>query len=72
MDITQLISNLGFPIACVIGLGYYVYQAQKTQAEENAKREERLYQIIDKQSEQLSEVKTSLDTLNKTLTERGM
>ena len=24
MDIVQIISNVGFPIACVIGLGWYV------------------------------------------------
>lgn len=34
MDIVDLISNLGFPIACVIGLGYYVRELTNQHREE--------------------------------------
>lgn len=34
MDITEIISNLGFPIACVIGLGYYVRELTNQHREE--------------------------------------
>lgn len=43
---TQLISTVGFPIACVIGLGYFVYIIYKNMTAENEKREERLIDII--------------------------
>lgn len=43
---TQVISTLGFPIACVIGLGYFVYIIYKNMTTENEKREERLVDII--------------------------
>ena len=34
MDITEIISNLGFPIACVVGLGYYVRELTNQHREE--------------------------------------
>lgn len=38
MDIVQLISTLGFPIACVIALGYFVWHIYK----QSVVREEKL------------------------------
>lgn len=69
--ITALVSNLGFPIVCVIGLGWFLYQVfQKTttQNETNMKavqercaaREERLYQQIDKFGESLNSFNATL------------
>ena len=72
MDITNIIQNTGFPIACVIMLAYYTYTTNKANRVENNKREERLYQIIDTQSTQLAEVKTSIDNLNSTLQKKGV
>ena len=79
MDITNIIQNTGFPIACVIMLAYYTYTTNKANREENNKREERLYQIIDTQSTQLAEVstqmaevRTSIDNLNDTLKRKGV
>lgn len=40
MDIVQIISNVGFPIACVIGLGWYVkYVTDKHEKEIKELRE---------------------------------
>ena len=79
MDITNLIQNTGFPIACVVMLAYYTYTTNRANREENNKREERLYQIIDTQSTQLAEVstqmaevRTSIDNLNDTLKRKGV
>lgn len=69
--LTSLISNLGFPIVCVLGLGWFLYQVfQKTTAQNEANmravqercaaREERLYQQIDKFSETLNSFNTTL------------
>lgn len=43
---TQLISSLGFPIVCVLALGYFIYTIYKNWTTENAKREDKLYEII--------------------------
>lgn len=43
---TQLISTVGFPIACVIALGYFVYIAWGKINEQNEKREDKLYDVI--------------------------
>lgn len=43
---TQLISTLGFPIVCVLGLAYFIYIIYQKTTEENAKREDKLYEII--------------------------
>lgn len=59
-DFTQLISSLGFPIACVIACGYYILQIGKQQREDNKAREEKLYNQLEKFS-------TSLDNFNTTL-----
>lgn len=62
MDINvvqQLITSLGFPIVCVLALGWFVYQNSKNQREDNKaqmeamaercqKREDKLYEQIDK------------------------
>lgn len=69
--ITALVSNLGFPIVCVIGLGWFLYQVfQKTTAQNEtnmkavqercAAREERLYQQIDKFGESLNSFNATL------------
>lgn len=43
---TQIISTVGFPIACVIALGYFVYIVYQKTTSENEKREEKLYEVI--------------------------
>ena len=71
-DAISIIQTVGFPIACVIALGYYLFTINKQMREESATREERLYKIIDEQSEQMSALKTSIDTLNETIKEKGL
>ena len=74
--IQSIISTLGFPIVCTIGLGVFVFNIWKAQREDNnaqlAKmserclaREERLYEQMDKYSQILSdavETLTKIDT----------
>ena len=48
MDWTQLISTLGFPIVCVIGLSYFIYIVYQKTTADNEKREEKLYEVIGK------------------------
>ena len=44
--LVDLISSVGFPIVCVIGLGYFIYIAWNNITEQSDKREEKLYDII--------------------------
>lgn len=49
MDITlweKLITNVGFPIVCVIALGFFIYKFSYKIMDENKIREEKLYTII--------------------------
>ena len=46
-QISNMIATLGFPIACVCGLGWFVYVAFNKFLENNEKREEKLYQMIE-------------------------
>ena len=74
--IQTLISTLGFPIVCTLGLGFFVFKIWKAQREDNnaqlsqmsercLAREERLYQQMDKYNAILSdavETLTKIDT----------
>ena len=56
--IQTLISTLGFPIVCVIALGFFIWKIWNKAEARNEKREEKLYEVIAKaqaQNEQLSE-----------------
>lgn len=49
----QIITNVGFPIFCVIALGFFIYNSYNRIAEENKTREEKLYTMLGKSQEQL-------------------
>lgn len=51
--VTQLISNVGFPIACVIGLGWFLYQVFQKTTDENAKNMEKVQQRCKEREEKL-------------------
>lgn len=58
MEFIDIISNMGFPIACVVALGYYVREQQKLFSDELTKQRE----------EHKEEVKELTDTItNNTL-----
>lgn len=69
--IQSLISTLGFPIVCSVGLGVFVFKIWKAEREDNSEqlaqmserclaREERLYQQMDKYNEILSDAVETL------------
>ena len=49
MDIIDIISNLGFPVACVIGLGWYIKDQAKRMEAATAAREKQYIDVINKQ-----------------------
>ena len=66
-DITHLITNLGFPIVCVIACAYFINYIIKAEREENQKREEKYIETINKFSVLLEIVNDNLSAINKRL-----
>ena len=44
--VQTLITSLGFPIVCVIALGWFIYKAFEKFTSQAEKREEKLYTVI--------------------------
>ena len=44
--VQTLITSLGFPIVCVIALGWFIYKAFEKFTAQSEKREEKLYTVI--------------------------
>ena len=66
-EVSTLITNLGFPIVCVLGCAYFIYYIIKQEREENTTREERYLATIDKFTTVLEKVNENLSTNNKRL-----
>ena len=66
-DVINLITNLGFPIVCVIACAYFINYIIKAEREENQKREEKYIETINKFSVVLEKVNDNLSTINKRL-----
>lgn len=66
-DVVNLITNLGFPIVCVIACAYFINYMIKAEREENQKREEKYINTIDNFSIVLDKVNENLITNNKRL-----
>ena len=66
-EITNLVTNLGFPIVCVIACAYFINYIIKAEREENQKREEKYIETINKFSIVLEKVNDNLSAINKRL-----
>ena len=66
-DITNLITNLGFPIVCVIACAYFINYIIKSEREENQLREQKYIDTINKFSIVLEKVNDNLSGINKRL-----
>ena len=66
-DVINLITNLGFPIVCVIACAYFINYIIKAEREENKKREEKYIDTINKFSVVLEKVNDNLSAINKRL-----
>ena len=66
-EIINLITNLGFPIVCVIACAYFINNIIKSEREENQKREEKYIDTINKFSSVLEKVNENLSNNNKRL-----
>ena len=66
-EVINLITNLGFPIVCVIGCAYFINYIIKAERSENQKREEKYIDTINKFSVVLEKVNDNLSAINKRL-----
>lgn len=66
-DVANLITNLGFPIVCVIACAYFINYMIRTEREENQKREERYIETINNFTVVMDKVNENLITNNKRL-----
>ena len=66
-DVVNLITNLGFPIVCVIACAYFINYIIKAEREENQKREEKYINTINNFAVVLDKVNDNLTTNNKRL-----
>ena len=66
-EVATLITNLGFPIVCVIGCAYFINYIIKAEREENQKSEEKYIETINKFSTVLEKVNDNICTNNKRL-----
>ena len=66
-DVANLITNLGFPIVCVIACAYFINYIIKAEREENQKREEKYIETINNFSVVMDKVNDNLIANNKRL-----
>ena len=66
-EIQNLITNLGFPIVCVIACAYFINYIIKAEREENQLREQKYIETINKFSLVLDKVNDNLSAINKRL-----
>ena len=66
-DVVNLITNLGFPIVCVIACAYFINYMIRSEREENQKREEKYINTINNFSTVMDKVNENLITNNKRL-----
>ncbi len=58
--IIELITGVGFPIACVVVLFWFIHKLQS----ESVKREDRLMIIIEDYGKKLAEITTTIEAIN--------
>ena len=66
-DVVNLITNLGFPIVCVIACAYFINYMIKSDREENQKREEKYIDTINNFTVVMDKVNENLINNNKRL-----
>lgn len=65
--ITNLITTVGFPIVCCLGLGWFIYKFTNQQRDDNIHRETKLMDCIDNQNKVLVNINSNMDKMSLTL-----
>lgn len=65
-NVVQVISTVGFPIACCLGLAYFVFRVYNDFSKKCEDREDKLYSIINECQKQIAD---AIETNSKFLTQ---
>ena len=65
MDITQMISTVGFPIVCVIGLAFYIWHKDKADREERKETQQMLLDFSDNVKQNTASTKLLIELITK-------
>lgn len=65
--IFESIANVGFPIVCVVALGWFIYKSYDRIQKANEKREEKLYTMLGKSQTQLDKLEDTNEKFVKVL-----
>ena len=68
-DVMNVITNVGFPIACCWVLGNYVDKTTKAYREDAKEDKERLYTQLDRFGDTLDKFNLTLESMNRELQE---
>lgn len=60
----QTIQSLGFPIACVVACGTFIYQIWQQQRDDINKREDRMFEQMTNITNTLTNINKSLEVIN--------
>ena len=66
-SITQIITNLGFPICACCALGYFVWKFANKLSQDSIDRENKLMDYFDKQNTVLSTISANMEKMGNTL-----
>ena len=69
MDYIEVLQSFGFPIACVVALGYYIARVQKENREDSEKRETAYRQDTKEREERLLTQLGEMSATNRMLLE---
>ena len=63
--VENLINVVGFPIFCVLALGFFIYKSYEKITQRNQEREERLYKMIETNHQEMERLeKTNSEFVN--------
>lgn len=66
MDVIQIIQTLGFPIACVVACGFFIYKIVNRDKDEAKERENKYMDTIKSHDVSLSKVADTIASANET------
>lgn len=66
-SIVSVVQSLGFPVACVIGLGIFVWKFVERIMDENKEREGKYQEMVSENNKALAEYGRNLATITSTL-----
>lgn len=69
MDFITFIENLGFPVAVAAASGVFIYKTQQQNREDSIRREDRMYNQLEKFGDSMDKFNETLTTIDSRLHE---